>query len=799
MKEWKDFYNNDYIIFSINNGIVNDSYLSSHNIYCYTHQSQVELHIDNAEEFSFKDFGNDTSEASIGNYSKQVLDVEENENKEKKNLEEENQDLINSQKFESSGKNDLENERHLSLNPINMNFISKDKNELQDYCENSNNEILKDEDFAASNENFEKNLEKNFEKEIESNPNINLNPNSNNLNDHNSYNLNANPTNPIISKLNPTQGLNPYFDNPDLQNQNLNHNQINFSELNENNSNMKMSNFNNNININENNNNLLNPLDDFYLKKKSNSAKIGSNMNLTEKEIKERDNDEKEISEFTSNYNQHQENLKLKEQLTPSVDQITRNLNLKSLKNKKKNEENSHINHNQINSNSKSETKSEKEKVEKTIDYNKLKIVTNSLDSKDEYYDNQMSEKINYKDLKDKLNTSDDKDLNSNPKNSEKNIEEKLNDNLGINLNEHLNDPNSLKEENNNNINNINNLDQINSKEKNFNEKKNEKYKKLLNSLKTEQEEKAYFMNKYQKNLKQKNENEQENLLISNSINSNNSQDFNNLNSDLNEIASFEKYSKNQSRALSFTTRSRDDEIKNLNDKLSSYKNQNKIILDENKKLLEIINIFKILQNLENSKKKNIDESKEPLNDNLEMESLDIDIEKSNNQIKNENIYTREKESSKDLTIKQQENNNKKFDYGENVENVFANLDLIHFEKKPLRKNEKKSIKNIDFTSASKFLNANKNEGNEINFPLNVQTNEGNDSEKNSDNFTINEIKEENFINNNNRYNNSINNENSNSLNVQNEIKNYENNNSSSRFGNLDSVNENNNERGKKF
>jgi hypothetical protein len=43
----------------------------------------------------------------------------------------------------------------------------------------------------------------------------------------------------------------------------------------------------------------------------------------------------------------------------------------------------------------------------------------------------------------------------------------------------------------------------------------------------------------------------------------------------------------------------REFEIKNLNEKLNQQKFQNKIILDENKKLLEIINIFKILQNLE--------------------------------------------------------------------------------------------------------------------------------------------------------------------------------------------------------
>lgn len=53
-------------------------------------------------------------------------------------------------------------------------------------------------------------------------------------------------------------------------------------------------------------------------------------------------------------------------------------------------------------------------------------------------------------------------------------------------------------------------------------------------------------------------------------------------------------------RKHSFKTK--DDEIKNLYEKLDAQKYQNKLIMDENKKLLEIINIFRLLQNLENEK-----------------------------------------------------------------------------------------------------------------------------------------------------------------------------------------------------
>ena len=48
-----------------------------------------------------------------------------------------------------------------------------------------------------------------------------------------------------------------------------------------------------------------------------------------------------------------------------------------------------------------------------------------------------------------------------------------------------------------------------------------------------------------------------------------------------------------------YTNKNKDREIKNLEDKLSAYKYQNKIMLEENNKLLEIINLFKILQNME--------------------------------------------------------------------------------------------------------------------------------------------------------------------------------------------------------
>ncbi len=197
-------------------------------------------------------------------------------------------------------------------------------------------------------------------------------------------------------------------------------------------------------------------------------------------------------------------------------------------------------------------------------------------------------------------------------------------------------------------------------------------------------------------------DNENENLQISNSLNSNNSHDFNNINTENNEIPDYEKYPKISSRTQSYTTKSRDDEIKSLNDKLYSYRNQNKVILDENKKLLEIINIFKILQNLENSKKDNNSNNIDSVNENLDSDGINREIENIN---KNNDLILN-KESNHLNTIKSEGKNVKqedKFIY--NVNKSFDNYGLLDFER--FAKNEKKSIRNIDFSYANKFLNSN--------------------------------------------------------------------------------------------
>jgi len=271
-------------------------------------------------------------------------------------------------------------------------------------------------------------------------------------------------------------------------------------------------------------------------------------------------------------------------------------------------------------------------------------------------------------------------------------------------------------------------------------ERKKDNYKKLINNLKTQEqtnnnikyyplldqrdkyelENKKMDKDRYLKDIPAtekivksdgnklySKDNDNENLQISNSLNSNNSQDYNNINSENNEIQDFEKYPKIYSRAQSYTTRSRDDEIKSLNDKLFSYKNQNKIILDENKKLLEIINIFKILQNLENSKKNNNNTNNgDSVNENLDSDGINREIENIN---KKKNFIVN-KENTINNQNQELENNKDNIDFRYKEKNeVFIKNDLLNFEKLHFSKSDKNTISNLEFSNATKFLNTKNN------------------------------------------------------------------------------------------
>lgn len=254
-------------------------------------------------------------------------------------------------------------------------------------------------------------------------------------------------------------------------------------------------------------------------------------------------------------------------------------------------------------------------------------------------------------------------------------------------------------------------------------DRKNDNYKTLINDLKNQKRNvdgnkyysrvekiENYTTEDKNSNCKDKNiyQNENENFQISNSLNSNNSHEFNNFNSENNDVPEYDKYPKIFSRTQSYTTRSRDDEIKSLNDKLYSYRNQNKVILDENKKLLEIINIFKILQNLENSKKSINPNHINSVNENLDSDGINREIEIMN---KNNDVTTI-KDNQVNNIIEPEGNTLKKEDKF-NKNQAFDNYEFLEFEN--FEKKEKKSIKNIDFSYANKFLNSNKYVSEKIN------------------------------------------------------------------------------------
>ena len=156
MNEWKDYYNNDYIIFSINNEIVNDQYFSTKHI-LNTYQSKIEFIIDNIEDFSFK---NEEMENSYENdfqinYAQQIVQVEENDriinqnlntnsNKQQKCNENQENEYMQSKDFNDLNNNDCNKKSENSETPI----IENNENNLM------SDEFLKEEDFAADNEDF---------------------------------------------------------------------------------------------------------------------------------------------------------------------------------------------------------------------------------------------------------------------------------------------------------------------------------------------------------------------------------------------------------------------------------------------------------------------------------------------------------------------------------------------------------------------------------------------------------------------------------------------------------------------
>lgn len=585
LNEWKDYYNNDYIIFSINNGIVNDQYYSTKHI-LNTYQSKVEFIIENIEDFSFK---NDDVENSCENdfhinYAQQVLDVEENDQKENqkpitiekqfnKNTSSDNKNSENLNKNEEKIKENLKDIKNIDNNDINKKIKENNNPTIE---RNPNNlmkdEFLKEEDFADNN-----NGKSLYKEKIDSNKKIanNISKVENNSNDKN-YNL-------------------------------LNENEINKEEYNDKNENRyKEGSLVDNINFeNKNEKNI-----------KENLSKTNESINLP-------------FSRYDNNKKIDFNNLSTKEN--------EKNVN---------NNMNKEPNQNTI------QEKSSQKDLKIVID----KIESPKEDSKDcnEIYS---IKKDNYKKLLNNLKSQDQID------------------------------------EMNNNLNKNKYFSRIEKREREEFEMKNKKTNKDI-YLKDIPDSNKIIDSK--ENQIYSKDNENENLQISNSLNSNNSHDYNNLNSDNNEIPDYDKYPKISSRAQSYTTRSRDDEIKSLNDKLFSYKNQNKIILDENKKLLEIINIFKILQNLENSKKNNDAKNNvDVVNENLDAYSINRQRENLN---KENFIFNNKIESNLNI-VNEEENLSKE-------ENNFENYNILNFQNIQFPKNDKKGIKNIHITNANKFLNS---------------------------------------------------------------------------------------------
>lgn len=157
------------------------------------------------------------------------------------------------------------------------------------------------------------------------------------------------------------------------------------------------------------------------------------------------------------------------------------------------------------------------------------------------------------------------------------------------------------------------------------------------------------------------------------------------------EIVNIINNTSNNNNINEILLKNKEIEIKNLNEKLNTYKYQNKIILDENKKLLEIINIFKVLQNLENKNSQiTTNSSNNSLNTVHTSEALI-----SKNIIKENNMPV---EIDNNIAIHHQINNKEK--------------DNINCTSKAMKRKEEKHINKLDANYGIQYINVNSNENN---------------------------------------------------------------------------------------
>lgn len=651
MKEWNDYHNFEYVIFSINNRIGYDPYILNN--------SKVEFNIENIDDFSFK---KEESEICLT----------------------ENEVLMRCEKEGKIMKLDTD-ERDRDSSILSSSHKKCEENEIKSKSKNENYFDLKY--FSAFSEIKNNELNHNLINEIS--PNTGSSDNQNNDTssktrylDGESNNIKSNTyDNNKENDANASEKI-LLFENSKILNEEFE------KIINENNMENTEDKLLNNIKLDISpsaSNDFFSIRNEYLIKKNSSDAfHINTLENYKSMEI---------TDDIMKDLNTQEENLDKKIPDDNTEKNADNNINLvvkENLKLNLKEKDNNYTNLKDNNENNEAKANEREDALSHTIGSpDNYKLLSNF---------NFIDQEKNLNELKMNLQSNSYSNATNNKLNNEKNLndfnssEQNQNDLGKINTNN--NNKPDIQESNSSRINNeLNGFMQRPLKEK----KKNIYLKEIQNS--------SDKINKIDSK-----ENDYDNF-NSNVLNSNNSNELNNFGIDLNEIGDFEKYK--YSRPQSITSKSRDDEIKYLNDKLNSYKNQNKVILDENKKLLEIINIFKILQNLENSKKNSTDPNSKTSNANSSSNNnghSNNSVNNKDNSINNVVASAEEKRAQENIIAGSIINNNiSNKNSGINVLNEDHNNyendrdDLIHFER---RNFERKDVNKryIDFTEASKFL-----------------------------------------------------------------------------------------------
>ena len=145
----------------------------------------------------------------------------------------------------------------------------------------------------------------------------------------------------------------------------------------------------------------------------------------------------------------------------------------------------------------------------------------------------------------------------------------------------------------------------------------------------------------------------------------------------------YEAFLNYKNNTLKREIESKEEEIEKLNDKLSKCKYQNQIVIEENKKLLEIIHLFKLMNEID-KKKRGTEEERSDDEINIDIDTNDINLKDINIEefeklinIKNSDYFKDDNSENKENSIK----NNEISQNSKNLENFISTFIKLIFLK----------------------------------------------------------------------------------------------------------------------